>query len=978
MLVISLLHITVSYCNDLYKHQACHLDYYDHTQVDCSHQHLMAIPKKLPCDRNSIKELWLNLNKLEAVKSRMFKGFSKLKSVWLNSNNITTIEPYAFVGVGKLQYLDLGNNLLTKINRVTFKDLTLRVLNLRNNPISSLSDNAFHEQLNLEELYFSRCHFHELTNQMFSGLTKLQVLVLEKCTISSLQSYIFNKLQNLKTLSLAGNNLHNLAGISFQGLSKLEYLDLSSNNLKTVTTNLCTYASSLTTLKYSYNALASILFDGTYKQCQNLVYVELTAVMNDSHLTSDTFQGISNQLTDLQFNNNNCTGSAYFSAFRFLSHISLLNLRSTTLLSHVPTDTSIHWDNSEITKASVESLILSNVTVLQGSFILPSMLEYAIQPINKSSLQELDLSCNAISFVPNNTFENYTSLTILNLAHNMINRINVNAFIGLHKLKHLNLNDNYIWTIWPGTFNFSPNFPLISLILSENILALWQKGAFMGLKNLTTLNLADQGKLRIGREYFDDLSSIEMLDLSGNTMGNGFHLPLCNLLSLKILNVSHAWIHSRYEIPFDDMSVKCPNHTSHIQKLDFSASFIDDFSMVGDYMYDNHKAFENLQMLSVSSMTHFDMDYFPWKMFSHLSNLEYLKIKDNHITKIPKNVFANLTNLKHLDLSINGIASIEKSSWNGLTKLHTLDLHNNALDRIDSSMFSELTKLSYLYLDKNKYECSCGIITFFDYVKSTISKGIKLTSHYESYKNKPYWFQDFRCDIPNDLHEKSIIDVDPYQPIICDKYFILQVIISALLAGLCIIFIVFRLFRYEIKYYYFLLRLKCTCHAYEHLPEHDINYEYDINISCCDEDENWTLDNLLPYLENTLELKVHIKCRDLSPGMTKPSRIADLIWKHSRKTLFVISQNFIENGVCMYELTTAFQKLFDDSMNVMVFVNLDEIPGNKLPQILRFPLCKKNQNKWRMYTERTRDEFWHCLRNCIDRHPHVNHIWQIH
>ncbi|XP_070560773.1 insulin-like growth factor-binding protein complex acid labile subunit [Ptychodera flava] len=981
VIIIVIVAMTLAvYCD--YMPQPCHQHLYDKTMLDCSRQNLTGIPKHLPAERNTITALWLNGNNITVVNQDLMENFHQLRVLWLESNMIKQLTSHAFAKVPYLQHLHLQDNEIQSLNNDVFWGMhNLEILDIRKNPLDELPDKTFEELKNLQELQLSMCYLPELlSHDLLFGLENLQNLTLEFCNISLIQREVFGKVPNLKRLSLKGNRLQTIDSVIFHSLSKLEFLDLSGNLLTQIPQQLCDYMPRLVDISFSFNPLHEIKFGEEFQKCR-LENIHLVSVKNrGTVLRNDSFIGIAGSpLNKLDFRENNASYLHYevFSVFTNLSSLDLSLLQVDLFTATRAWMTTVGDKGSKVhTLRASNNSLNSFFPMVQSSLIV----DFLTEPVNRSFLKELDISRNQLSELENNTFVDFSSLEVLDISHNLITHIEVAAFSGLYNLLKLSLKDNNLWTIIPQTFNVQPNFPLTSLDLSENVISYWQEKAFTGLKNLRTLNLGDQGKIRILPQNFDDLPSLEELDIFGNTWSDQFHLPLCKMKNLTFLNISQAWVHSKYVFPLDDMSVKCPGYVSPLKKLDFKASFVDNCKCVENYFSRNWRAFQNLERLFISFMIHYDPDYFPWKIFTKLSKLKVLKLKGNHIEKIPPDIFANCTNLTYLDLSLNTIASLDSIPCNGLHNLETLDLQQNAITTIDSKFFEQLPKLKKLNLNGNKYDCSCSFKSTDEFLTSSKAKSmISLTSNSHHFDERPYWFQDYACDTPDRLRGKTIADFNPYNTLLCEPSIIFTIMLVLFIFLVTVSVLLERIFRYEIRYLWFTTKLKFNCQQYEPLVD-DHTYEYDVNISNSDEDNEWVATNLLPYLETTLHLRVHFKERDMKPGTRKPRYIADLIYKNSRKTLFVVSESFVANGMCMQELYTAFQKLFDNHMNVMVFVNLDKIPDKKRPRILRFPLCQKRVNKWWECTsnERRKKVFWETLKQHISEGSHVNHITQIH
>ena len=91
------------------------------------------------------------------------------------------------------------------------------------------------------------------------------------------------------------------------------------------------------------------------------------------------------------------------------------------------------------------------------------------------------------------------------------------------------------------------------------------------------------------------------------------------------------------------------------------------------------------------------------KTFNGLSDLNYLMMNSNKITRIHANIFRfHFEDLSELDLSYNSIPFITLGSFSGLIKLDKLNLSNNRLVEIHPNAFIELKNLKFLDLSENQ------------------------------------------------------------------------------------------------------------------------------------------------------------------------------------------------------------------------------------------------------------------------------------
>ncbi|KAM7367790.1 hypothetical protein PAMP_014065 [Pampus punctatissimus] len=84
------------------------------------------------------------------------------------------------------------------------------------------------------------------------------------------------------------------------------------------------------------------------------------------------------------------------------------------------------------------------------------------------------------------------------------------------------------------------------------------------------------------------------------------------------------------------------------------------------------------------------------------SNLTWLDLSGNRLTKIPTALLDKLPHLEYLDLSNNHLTKISANSLDFLTKLERLNLQNNKLDTLDASVLENTRNLTYLFLSQNR------------------------------------------------------------------------------------------------------------------------------------------------------------------------------------------------------------------------------------------------------------------------------------
>uniref|UniRef100_A0A671S8F3 Slit homolog 1 protein-like n=1 Tax=Sinocyclocheilus anshuiensis TaxID=1608454 RepID=A0A671S8F3_9TELE len=150
------------------------------TVVDCSNLRMTKFPEHLPL---STAELRLNNNDLSILEATgLFRSLTHLKKINLSNNKITEIEDEAFDGASSVVELHLTANHLVSVRGGMFRGMDgLRILMLRNNRI--------------------RC----IHNSSFSGLQNVRLLSLYDNQLTTIMPGAFHTLPNLSTLNLLAN-----------------------------------------------------------------------------------------------------------------------------------------------------------------------------------------------------------------------------------------------------------------------------------------------------------------------------------------------------------------------------------------------------------------------------------------------------------------------------------------------------------------------------------------------------------------------------------------------------------------------------------------------------------------------------------------------------------------------------------------------------------------------------------------------------
>lgn len=98
--------------------------------------------------------------------------------------------------------------------------------------------------------------------------------------------------------------------------------------------------------------------------------------------------------------------------------------------------------------------------------------------------------------------------------------------------------------------------------------------------------------------------------------------------------------------------------------------------------------------------------------------------------------------------------------------------------------------------------------------------------------------------------------------------------------------------------------------------------EHDVFISYSSEDEEWVKNELFKHLLD-MEYNVNIDFKDFVPGMAIAENIMDSIYK-SRKTIVLMSKNFLKSMWGQFELQQAHNKAIAQRNDVLILIKFDK------------------------------------------------------
>ncbi|KAG1665308.1 Histone H2B 3 [Nymphon striatum] len=145
-----------------------------------------------------------------------------------------------------------------------------------------------------------------------------------------------------------------------------------------------------------------------------------------------------------------------------------------------------------------------------------------------------------------------------------------------------------------------------------------------------------------------------------------------------------------------------------------------------------------------------------------------------------------------------------------------------------------------------------------------------------------------------------------------------------------------------------------------------LQYKYDAFVSYSHSDVDWVMNNLIPNIETEeLQMKLCLHERDFDIGNLVSENIFKSI-ENSRKTIIVLSNCYLTSKWCTFELHMAQHKLFDDSRDSLIVVELEKPAKSLLDNNLKYVCRTRTYLEWNK-SPMAQKYFWKRLRQAISK-----------
>ncbi|CAH0602475.1 unnamed protein product [Chrysodeixis includens] len=814
----------------------------------------------------------------------------------------------------------------------------LQSVMIKNSPEKTIPVDAIKILTNLRQLRITRSNI-VLQSDAFINTPPFKFLELSSDKITYIPDSAFNGLSELTTLNIWGNNFSDVGENAFKGLYSLEEINLNTNHMKAIDEKAFAHTPRLKTVQFMGNVIEEIP-TGLFKGQGNLENITIKLNFVPLTLQSQCFSNLT----------------------------SLKNL------------------------------------ILQQSYIraLPKDLLYT-----SSNIRSILLQHNEILALPEGIFRDQKSLEVLDLSFNKISELKSSVFAPLRQLKTLNLNRNHLEVLPESLFAGLRNLATVSI--EENFLTTIYPSTFLGATALTTLTLTSNN-LTLTNQYsdylnfeisspFSTLTKLRMLGLKDNKIETIFEDWRNALLNLEYLDLSWNRISSleRPDVQFVGYNVTVDLRNNNISSLDL-----------------NHASPPDLQSpLNSQPSSSILLDGNPFHCDCKLYRLAIRLRGGRPETAEPKFVVGNarcssplhlkgelFSKVSPSDLNCDlqedkcpreCLSCVERPAFNDID-LNCIKIPNifPVIDEFDKKNFSlkvqkisqfvgdlslNLLNISNIGLEEIPFEPSSAI-KVYDFSHNNLTR---IPISFLKGISKLYLSGNpFKCDCwaSNDISElqKSGL-VQDLEQITCENGDRLQQVdIAALCSSLRAAVVASGVF---ITMVALLFVVALTVYKYSHeiliyIIDHglfpccfkddltDIDKEFDVFISFAHKDRKYLRD-LLPKIENEFGQKTCLHYRDWYAGDLIPTQIERSV-ESSRKTLILMSQNFLESHYANMEFQAAHNLALKQGKTRVILILLEDVTKNeKLSDELKAYMSTNTYLTW------DDPRFWERLQKALPR-----------
>ena len=332
---------------------------------------------------------------------------------------------------------------------------------------------------------------------------------------------------------------------------------------------------------------------------------------------------------------------------------------------------------------------------------------------------------------------------------------------------------------------------------------------------------------------------------------------------------------------------------------------------------------------------HFTIDCYRLSEFMHINfnlsqnNFKTVRFLSGFRAVYMRGVKSNVTSPRILYLFYNQLQG-HKSDFLRFYELEQLHLSNNTYTVLPyydlPKSIQYLTNLEKVDISAIKFKCNCSAL----WMTGCLIKCTAIVQDAETLLR--YSDQGHRKDLIDLFHDEHECKVQPpASPVL--KYALIGLAFGIVLT----IVLGTAIYRYR-GYIKVWLYTRFSFHPWDKVKEKPQEKDYDAFVSFCRKDADWVLKTLLPYLEAPkCGFHLCVRDRDFVPGVTITKNIMTAI-EYSRRTILVLTPDFIKSGWCDLEFQAAHKRALDDRSNFLIVVVLKNVDDKDLDETLKLDM----------------------------------------
>lgn len=904
---------------------------------DLSNNKVVALPPELFRDcADVIKEIYLQNNSISVLSPSLFSNLNQLLALDLSRNQLTSawINSGTFSGLIRLVLLNLSYNRISKLDPTLFHDLyTLQILNLEHNLLETIPADTFTPMNNLHTLVLSYNKINYLDALALNGLYVLSLLSFDNNLLENIHPDAFRNCTSLQDLNLNGNKL-TLVPLALRDMLLLRTVDLGENTIASIEEPGFHGMTNLYGLRLIGNQLRNIskksFSDLPSLQILNLARNKIKYVENGAFNENNNLQAIrldANQLTDIN------------GLFKSISSLLWLNI----------SDNQLEWFDYSLFPKDLQWLdIHKNIISELGNH---DGLDTEVK------IQTLDASFNKLTRVTSSSIPNSVELLFLN--DNLIVDVEAHSFVKKTNLTRVDLYANQIVGMNLSALLLSPvdvDRPLPEFYIGGNPFQ-----CDCGMEWLQRINKLDHRT----HPHVMDLESIYCKLLYNR---DRMYVPLIEAEPSQFLcsYKTHCFaLCTCCDFDACDCEMICPTNCTCYFDGSWSANIVDcsaagytqmpsripmdatevyiDGNNFGELSSHSFLGRKNLKVLYANNS---NIAAIYNHTFSGLRRLLALHLENNDIKELLGFELSNLENIKEIYLQQNKIYYIDNRTFIGLQQLEVLRLDGNKLSQFAVWQFTLNPYLVEIGLAENQWSCDCKYLQDFrTWFQENFSKVVEANKIACVVNNKTNTLgppiKNFNGTYCASFTGGSRGIVGRH---VIDDYLSFFVLTCCAFVTSIVLVCGIFMYRKELRVWIYSrcgLRMCYKTTAFENEDR-----LFDAYVSYSVKDDAFVRQMLAPGLEQgepAYRLCLHY--RDFNVSAYVADTIVEAV-ESSRRTIVVLSKNFLQSEWCRFEFKSALHEVLKDRRRRMIVILLGDIPQRDLDPDIRLYLKTNTCIEW--------------------------------